>query len=213
MPRIPLEKRMKRRKQLEMARTQDVLVDFVVALPRPAVFHGGTAIWRVYGGRRFSEDLDLYFTWRESRWIKEKLGEFLEPYGIELRKFRDTGNTLFIEVSKKGTNVKLELSNQKKEGILGNYERVDGTYVSVFTLTPEELFSEKVSAYLSRRLVRDLYDIAFLYPLCEKSKIIQDIQKLQTNLRPPKDEEVLKTLVIDGIAPTFEQMKKTIMRW
>ena len=60
MVRLILEDRIKKRKQLEMAKIQDVLVDFIVSLPIPAVLHGGTAIWRVYGGRRFSEDIDLY---------------------------------------------------------------------------------------------------------------------------------------------------------
>ena len=213
MARIPLEKRIRKRKQLEMARMQDVLVDFVVSLPRPAVFHGGTAIWRVYSGRRFSEDLDFYFTWRDSGWIRKKLKDFLEPYGMELRKFRDTGNTLFINVIRDGNSVKLEFSNQRKDGILGSYERVDGTFVSVFVLSPEKMFSEKVSAYLSRFLVRDLYDLIFLYPLCNKQRIAKEIRRLKIHLDRPKDEKILKTLIIDGVSPTFEQMRNTIMRW
>ncbi|MHA1817176.1 MAG: nucleotidyl transferase AbiEii/AbiGii toxin family protein [Candidatus Heimdallarchaeaceae archaeon] len=213
MVRLILEDRIKKRKQLEMAKIQDVLVDFIVSLPIPAVLHGGTAIWRVYGGRRFSEDIDLYMKWDESNWLKEKLIKYMAPFNLEITKFKDTGNTLFITMKGEHANVRLEFSNQDKEGIIGNYERVDGSFVSIYVRSPEDLFSEKVNAYLSRRLVRDIYDIIFLYPLCNKEQITEIVSYLKKNLKPPKDEELLKALIIDGIVPNYKQMKETIMRW
>ncbi len=210
---IPIEKRIKRRRQLEMARMQDVLVDFVVSLPSPAVFHGGTAIWRVYGGRRFSEDLDFYYVWKDSKGIKERLDSFIQPFDMQLRKFKSTGNTIFSDIERNGIHVKLEFSNQEKEGIIGSYERVDGTFVSVYVLPPEEIFKEKVDAFLSRHLVRDLYDLITLYPLCDKRRIRQAVAALKAGIEKPKDMDILKTIVIDGLAPTYDQMRRTIMRW
>ncbi len=210
---LPLEKRIKRRRQLEMARMQDVLVDFVVSLPEPAVFHGGTAIWRIYGGRRFSEDLDFYYVWENAAQIKESLESFIKPFDMELKKFKSTGSTIFSDITRNRVHVKLEFSNQKKEGIIGNYERVDGTFVSVYVLPPEEIFKEKVNAFLSRWLVRDLYDLITLYPLCDKRSIRDSVIKLKDSIRKPRDMEILRTIVIDGVVPSYEQMRRTVMRW
>ncbi len=213
MARVILEKRIKKRRQLEMARLQDVLVDFVVSLSKPAVFHEGTAIWRVYKGRRFSEDLDFYYVWDDAGLLKDDLERFLEPFNARIVKFKTTQNTLFADIERDRVRVKLEFANRNKDGIIGGYERVDGSFVSVYVLSPEDLFYEKVDAYLSRFMVRDLYDILFLYPLCDKGKILPAIRRLQSDIDRPKDEEVLRTIVIDGIIPTYEQMKKTVMRW
>lgn len=57
---IPLEKRLRKRAQLEVALLQDEVIDLLYNIDSRLVLHGGTAIWRCYGGSRFSEDLDLY---------------------------------------------------------------------------------------------------------------------------------------------------------
>jgi predicted nucleotidyltransferase component of viral defense system len=212
--RIPLEKRIRKRRQLEMARLQDVLADFAASLGEPAVFHGGTAIWRVYSGKRFSEDLDFCLEWRDSSAMRARLERFLKPHGITVAKFKDTGNTLFIDAERGGVHVRLEFSNQRRGGyVVGAFERVDGSFASLYTLPPEELFKEKVAAYSSRRMVRDIYDIVFLYPLCDRRAISADVAKLKRSLAPPVDEETLKALVVEGLAPSYDAMKKTIGRW
>ncbi|MEM1668801.1 MAG: nucleotidyl transferase AbiEii/AbiGii toxin family protein [Thermofilaceae archaeon] len=62
--RIPLI-RMLRGKMLRIAELQDAVI---VELSKRVdfVLRGGTAVWRVYGGKRFSYDIDLYCPQPES---------------------------------------------------------------------------------------------------------------------------------------------------
>jgi len=57
---IPLEKRLKKRMDVEIAFLQDEVVEILYAIESRLVLHGGTAVWRCYGGNRLSEDLDFY---------------------------------------------------------------------------------------------------------------------------------------------------------
>ena len=47
-----------------------------------AILHGGTAIWRIYSGKRFSEDLDLYLTKevKDKNKIKPYLKQLIDNY-------------------------------------------------------------------------------------------------------------------------------------
>lgn len=56
---IPLILQLKRQNHKELAIAQDIMVENIFNI-EDAVFHGGTAIWRCYGGNRFSEVIDLY---------------------------------------------------------------------------------------------------------------------------------------------------------
>ena len=58
--RIPLANQLKKRQQVETAFLQDEIIRLVYLTTEEMVLHGGTAIWRCYSGKRFSEDLDLY---------------------------------------------------------------------------------------------------------------------------------------------------------
>ena len=60
MPNIPLNLRLKKKTEKEIAYAQDVILGEIYKFFPNAVLHGGTAIWRCYNGRRFSEDLDFY---------------------------------------------------------------------------------------------------------------------------------------------------------
>ena len=57
---IPLEGLLKNKEYLEMARLQDEVIARLYSIDTKLTFHGGTSIWRCYGGKRFSYDLDLY---------------------------------------------------------------------------------------------------------------------------------------------------------
>ena len=57
---LPLFNRLKKRQHRELALLQDEITDIVYRISDEAVLHGGTAIWRCYGGNRFSEDIDIY---------------------------------------------------------------------------------------------------------------------------------------------------------
>ena len=57
---IPLQAKLKRESHRKIAYAQDLIVMEVYAIIERAVMHGGTAIWRCYSGKRFSEDLNFY---------------------------------------------------------------------------------------------------------------------------------------------------------
>ena len=98
MTHIPLSRSLKKRKQRTMGEIQDVLMDFIVQHYPGSIFHGGTCLWRVYKGNRFSEDIDLYLYWKddsETEAIKRDMSHFLRPYNILLKKFKATENTIF----------------------------------------------------------------------------------------------------------------------
>jgi len=99
-------------------------------------------------------------------------------------------------------------------GIPKEYETVEGTLITVYTLPPETLIKEKIMAYLKRKKIRDLYDIFFLLRFVrEKEKIKKELETLITSFKKPLDEEELKTLILFGIAPSSKEMIEYIKRW
>ena len=49
--------------RLRLAELQDEVIDIIYNRVEPdATLYGGTAIWRCYGGNRFSEDIDIYLS-------------------------------------------------------------------------------------------------------------------------------------------------------
>ncbi len=207
---IPLAKLLKKREYREVAAIQDVIV--VALSEMGAVLHGGTAVWRVYGGKRFSYDVDFYHI------SPQKTAEILaELEGLELVKSKTTESGIFYgRVRREKWSVEVEVSPlpRGKEIVEGRYAMVDGSTISVLTLSPEELLREKVEAYLSRRKVRDLYDIYYLIGVIkEPARAAKDLKKLLTVLdEPPKDFASLKELIIAGISPSFETIRREVLR-
>ena len=60
MPQIPLILKLKKKAHKDIAEAQDIIIRELYTLFDKAVLHGGTSIWRCYGGNRFSEDIDVY---------------------------------------------------------------------------------------------------------------------------------------------------------
>src|SRR3989338_11226889 len=106
MPIIPLEKRLKKSLHKKIAVAQDLLIESVYrALPK-AVIHGGTAIWRCYGGKRFSEDIDVYIPKELDREENfQSLMDSLKSLGFSVNKFKHTGNSIFSKFELSGTEV------------------------------------------------------------------------------------------------------------
>jgi len=53
-PQIPLNLKLNKRSEREIAYAQDVIVAELYKFFPEAIIHGGTAIWRCYQGNRFS---------------------------------------------------------------------------------------------------------------------------------------------------------------
>ena len=208
---IPLENRLKKKAHVQVALLQDELADLVYSIDEKAVLHGGTAIWRCYFGNRFSEDLDFYAPKSNSF---DELPSKAKERGIVVLKFKKTDNLLYSKFSNSEATVRLEANfMSNKQSIVAPFEKADGSVIQVLTLTPEQLIIEKISAYKSRRLIRDLYDIFHLGGLVkEEGKVAKEVGRLLEDLPTPLDEENLKAIVYAGAIPSFSQLKQALSR-
>jgi predicted nucleotidyltransferase component of viral defense system len=202
---IPIANRLKKRLHVEIGILQDELVDLLYSIDNRIVMHGGTSIWRCYGGNRFSEDLDFYAPgdFSEKEFV-EKAGQ----RGLTVLKYKKTANLVFSKVTDGNVEVRVELNHSASHaGSIKSYERMDGSLMTVLTLKPEELLLEKISAYRSRRLIRDIYDVFHLSSIAEDSpEMKKALRGFLHKLEPPIDEENLKAIVYSGAIPSFLQM-------
>ena len=202
---IPLSLRIKRARHRDIAKAQDLIVEEIYKEFENTVLHGGTAIWRCYQGNRFSEDIDVFIP----RNI-DKINSFfknLEKKGFIIKKKKISNNSVFSVLDFNRTSARFESLFKSKKGFLKEYETADGNFITVHTLTPEELIIEKISAYLKRFKVRDLYDIFFLLRYVkDKNKVLDELKKLIKKFKEPADKEELKTSIIDGITPKIDEM-------
>lgn len=209
---LPLLNRLKKQGHRDIAKAQDLIVEALYTIFNSAVMHGGTAIWRCYQGNRFSEDIDVYLPKNEEQ--LNRFFEKLQQRGFRVEKKKIGAHSLYSQLTLNRTSVRLEALWKKVEGILKEYETVEGNSISIYTLSSEQLIQEKVSAYLNRRKIRDLYDIFILLrEVREPQKIEKELQQLVTNFEKPVDESELKVLVLEGLVPTTEKMLEYIKNW
>ena len=207
---IPLANRLKKRLHVETALLQDEVMDIVYILEENAVLHGGTAIWRCYEGNRFSEDLDFYFPTVES--FENRLSIKLKERNLQLLKYKKTHDIVFSKITDGNIEVRLEINTRPKkmENIVRSYEKTDGSFMDVFTLSPEQLLLEKINAYKSRKLIRDIYDVYHLSKYVKDSEVKDAIVVFISKIEKPADEETLKTIVYTGAVPSFKKMIETL---
>ena len=210
MIKIPLQTKLKREIHRKIAYAQDLIVKEVYSVFDKAVLHGGTAIWRCYNGKRFSEDLDFYFP--NDRKKIEVLFENLKKVGFEIKKRKISVNSLYSELELNRLLVRLEATFQKISGVICDYEMSDGNILAIYSLTPEIFLSEKSRTYLKRFKVRDLWDVFFLLKIIENPRAVKEIGNLIKNYKKPIDEEDLKIMLLDGIIPSADEMIDYIKR-
>ena len=210
MIRVPLQTKLKREIHRKIAYAQDLIVKEVYSIFDKAVLHGGTAIWRCYDGKRFSEDLDFYLPHDKKK--IDVLYEKLKMAGFEIKKKKISENSIYSELELNRTLVRLEATFQKIHGVICDYEMSDGNILSVYSLTPESFLIEKSSTYLKRFKVRDLWDVFFLLKIIDSPKEIKEIRNLIKNYKKPIDEEDLKVILLDGIVPSANEMIDYIKR-
>ncbi len=210
MIKIPLQIRLRRETHRRIAYAQDIVVKEVYSIFDKAVLHGGTAIWRCYAGRRFSEDLDFYFPNDKNK--IEILFENLKKAGFDIKKRKVSEKSVYSELTLAGTSIRLEATFQKIFGVLCDYEMSDGNVILIYSLTPESFVIEKCNTYLKRFKIRDLWDVFFLLRAIENPKRINEIEKLIKDYKLPVDEEDLKTILLEGIVPSANEMIDYIKR-
>lgn len=209
---IPLALKLRKESHKKIAKAQDIIVETLYEVIDNAVIHGGTGIWRCYKGNRFSEDIDVYLK-KDNEKIS-KLFEAFEKKGFFIEKKKITDNSIYSNLRLNDALVRFEAIFRKINGILKEYETSDGNLISVYTLAPEELVKEKISAFLNRRKIRDLYDIFFLLRFVQNKALVKPgINELAKNFKKPIDELDLKVLILEGIVPDSEKMLQYIKNW
>ena len=182
--------------RLKIAELQDYIVDIIYEKIDPrAELYGGTAIWRCYGGNRFSEDIDIYMK-REST---EKLISSLPKYGMRIT-WRDKEIPTNIRISDGVTELLLESKDGYAESVIRQYMRVDGSSLTISVLSPTELLVRKIEAYEGRRLIRDLYDIFVLTNHIDRRDytVSEKLSSFLETVRRPSDEKMLSSLIYSG---------------
>ncbi len=212
--------------QRNRAVLEDDALDLLVKNYDAFVMHGGTAVWRCYGGNRFSRDLDFYSNLdasEESR-LQKEIHELLveNDYPVREEKYNNKTNTLHIIFRGNGTTGKFDITFGKADGHAVEYMRVDGSRKMILALGPGELLVEKIDTYLSKYVngaeeIHDLYDIMVLKDKIGKpsKEICRKIDAFLTKIkdRPPKNEKDLRQLILSGAAPSFKDMIGILERW
>ncbi len=211
-PQIPLILRLKRKEHKEIARAQDIIVEELFNVFDKAILRGGTAIWRCFGGNRFSEDVDVFIPKD-----KQKIDLFFEKLkqkGFEIVKKKISENSIFSKLKQNSTIVKFEALFKNANGILSEYQTVDSNILMVYSFTAEQFVNGKVDTYLNRLKVRDLYDIFFLLRHLKQKEMVKDqLTKLIKEFKSPLDEKNLKVIILEGLCPTVDEMLTYIKRW
>jgi len=206
---LPLKNILRKQAQVSLAQLQDEAVDVMYAIVPSAVLHGGTAIWRCYSGNRFSEGLDFYSAVGKD--FEEKLLAESKKRGLTVSKFRKTGNSVYAKLFDGQSEVSLEVAGRKpKNSVFAQYEKIDGSILNIFSLSKEDLIVEKASAFLNRKLIRDVYDVYFLSSSTDLSRIRKEIGSFIDKAPMPVDEKNLKALLYSGATPSFQQMLNAI---
>lgn len=198
--------------RLEIAKMQDTLVTMIYDYVQPdAIMHGGTAIWRCYGGGRFSEDIDIYV----DNTFEKRLYPELRKRNIEVV-WKDEDLPLHMKLSDGSTQVLLEASIGRYESSSTQYIRADGSSITVTTLSPTELLARKIEAYEGRRYIRDIYDIMHLTNYLHKDDtyVISKMKPFLKNIKKPVDEKILRSLIYKGNKKlTFDEMVGYLRGW
>ena len=204
----PLAKILKGR-ILKIAEFQDLIV-IELCKRFDFILRGGTAIWRIYGGKRFSYDIDIYYNNPE-----EIADYFSTSKTFKILKSKLTSSKIYLKF---GNEVVTELEvspfSYDIKIVEADFWLVEGGSIIVKTFAPENLLKEKVGAFVSRRKSRDLYDIYYLLDFCEKEKIRPFLKELLPLLKnEPKDFNMLSELIILGNSPSFRTIVEKVSKY
>lgn len=155
-------------------------------------FKGGTSIRLLFGGSRFSEDLD-FTVMMDKQDFEMKVGEFWQylekTYGwsIKKRKTLAAGETYLLTVKEVGLTygIFINLDFSFREKVLRSDKSIIKTdYSVIFSsfihhLAKEEILAEKIRAVMTREKGRDIYDLWFLLSLGVKIENELVLKKLE----------------------------------
>ncbi len=201
---------------------QDLLLYLLYKKMPKMVFGGGTSIWKIMNGDRFSEDIDAY-----AAKIPEDLPEYIKKeisfLGVNctILKKKRTENMLFLKLS-------LSFASHPREIVI-SFEVLTSQVDSqparlyppypdmppfdIFVLLPEELLANKISAIYGRNKSRDVHDLYFLLKsgtkidmqLIRKKVPAFGIKAFEKKLAEKRKEwQSLRPLIVTKL-PSFEE--------
>ncbi len=211
----------------EKAKLEDVLIELLYSEYKSLTFHGGTAIWRCYGGNRFSRDLDFYYKITAKDDCYKMFNKFFKEKGFKVKSSNHSNTTDTMQfLLESNIKMKVDINLRYKLGTPKDYLKVDGSRIVVLVLTQEELLVEKIDAYFDKMRnkskykqpeIQDLYDIYYLISRIDKKK-----PKTQVRLRklvaeihdnPPPNSRNLGNIILAGLPPSFDMMLEAINKW
>lgn len=206
-------RKIRKKHQRAIGLAQDLIIEAIYRFFPHIILHGGTLIWRCFKGNRFSEDLDFYLEKRN----EEKLKEFFESLklqGFAVKKLRIKERSVYSKLSYDKVEVRVEIVFKKAKATLVDYECLDGRIMPIRGLDAEDLLLEKIEAFISRKKMRDLYDVYYMLKFVEPSeKIKKKIYKLIEEFKKPSDEKELEKTIIFGYVPSSEEILDYLKRW
>lgn len=228
--------------QLEKDYFQNLILEFIYRSESKLYFKGGTALQKVYGIKRFSEDLDFNYVddFNPLQCVKNvieylnKLGfkaglkdeysnKFGESYYIFIEGFLFDGNSISlckISFDFRYGDVYLEPLRKKVEPV---YDDLPDYLLLALGL--DEIASEKVRAICTRDKARDIYDlyklikknVAFNMDLVNKKLKTYDIvfDKFIFESKIKEKERIYESemRILTKVYPSFNECFELIMGW
>ncbi len=215
---------------------QEILLLGVSREAPELVFKGGTALYKLHGLDRFSEDLDFSgkIAERQAKRISSYLDHFGYPSKVSLKKVKSgtllkiAGEGLLFQGSPE-TMARVQVDLSRRESVEMEPEWL--TFFSLYpdipsfrlrTMAVEEMLAEKVRGLMMRMKARDAYDIWFLFgkgvcvdpSLVEKKLKMYGITLDEVSLAKTLDEcqkewkRELRPLI--ATPPEFEVVRESI---
>ena len=170
---------------------QDLLLFNIYKKTNILIFKGGTALYKLYGLQRFSEDLDFSLLKKINadeiiNIIKEAVNQI---EGAKIKEIKKTHGSLLIKVGFDGlltkyNTVRIDISTDNPviekfdvKSYVSQY--IDINPFSIRILNLKEILAEKIHSIFARQKARDLYDLFFLLKFVEFNK--QFIDKKLSN--------------------------------
>ena len=155
---------------------QDLLLYILYRKMPYMIFGGGTCIWKVFKGDRFSEDIDAY-TVRIPEDLSDYLKKELALLGINCKilKSKKTSNMLFLRLGisfpthPREITLSIEIltslksAKTEKKTLYSPYPDIPP--IEMIVPSKEDMLANKISAVYQRSRPRDVYDIALLLKL------------------------------------------------
>lgn len=179
------------KEHIEKTYFQDIFLFNLYKKTNKFIFKGGTALYKLYGLPRFSEDLDFSLLGGLSlEQAKEIIEDCIKKINyLKIKSIKKTKNSLLIKISCRGIltrynslRIDINFKNKVIEGFdIKNYisEYVDVNPFCLRALKLEEIISEKIHSLLNREKARDLFDLFFLLRISKfNKKLVKDKLKI-----------------------------------